>query len=537
MMKSKFALGVTLVSTVLLLGVSAQTQWPANTTFTLAADVAPKMYCLYANNVWQPCATGGTLDTTGYTLEEDGTQKATQPVGPSTVTFQPYPAGLPAGVTHTYRMGAVGPGGTTYSTPLAVMTPGTQPPPPSSTNLALNKTASANDTSAPTTTYAPSKAVDGDTATFWAPNCCGSGVNWWQVDLGAPYDIARVKSTWLAPRFPRVYQVQGSLSGTTWTTLPGGSITTGDGGADDVAITTPTSARYVRLNLQTYGGGEAGYYLGEVEVYAATATTPTPLTYTACTPPQTAISTTNQAVPFTMPPGTTSGGTAPITQTQSPLGPYNVGTTSITMTATDTAGQTATCQSSITVTFQPPALSLACTLLVSATSPDGNPVPVTIPDAAVTGGVSPIVQTKIPASGSLFPVGSSTVAISAVDAVGQTSACSTGVAVSYTPPPPPPPPWSASMSLDVGQCYVSVVTSGPPPGTTGYSGRARRHAPGSTSYTNIGNATSSSTVYPYTVKSGLVGAGTYVTEWVWTKSGATTQIQSAGQKTCGGSLP
>lgn len=516
--------------------VVAQTSWPANTTFGLAADVTPKMWCL-VNNVWQACASGGTLDTTSVILEEDGAQKASQPWTSSPVTFRPYPAGLPAGVTHTYRIGAAGPGGMAYSLPMAIATPGAQPPPPppSGTNLAIGKTASANDTAAPLATYAPGNAVDGSLTSYWAPNCCGSGVNWWQVDLAASLSIVQVKPLWIAPRFPRSYQIQVSVDGTTWTVPSGASTTTGDGGQDDFTFAAVT-ARYVRLNLLAYGGGEAGYYLANVEIYGASSA-PAPLTYTGCTPPQNTTTTTNQAVPYTMPLGTTSGGTAPITQTQSPLGPYAVGTTAITMTATDVAGQTATCPSSITVTYQPPALSLACVLLVSAISPDGNPVAVTIPDAAVTGGVSPIVQTKAPPSGSLFPVGASTDQITAVDAVGQKASCVTGVSVSYTPPPPPPPVWTASMTADVGQCYLNVTTSGPPPGTTGYSGRARRHAPNSTSYTNIGSATSSSMVYPYTVKSGLVGAGTYVTEWVWTKSGATTQIQPAGQKICGGALP
>jgi len=60
-----------------------------------------------------------------------------------------------------------------------------------------------------------------------------------------------------------------------------------------------------------------------------------------------------------------------VTVTQSPAGPYSLGTTNVTLTATDSFGATATCTGTVTVVdVTPPAV--AC---VQSVNPSGNNIP------------------------------------------------------------------------------------------------------------------------------------------------------------------
>ncbi len=65
--------------------------------------------------------------------------------------------------------------------------------------------------------------------------------------------------------------MQGSVDGTTWTTLS--TITNGTGGTQPIAVTG--TARYLRLDLQTRATGY-GFSLWEVAVRTTGTTTPTP---------------------------------------------------------------------------------------------------------------------------------------------------------------------------------------------------------------------------------------------------------------------
>jgi parallel beta-helix repeat protein len=86
----------------------------------------------------------------------------------------------------------------------------------------------------------------------------------------------------------------------------------------------------------------------------------------------------------------------------------------------------------------PDPLVLSCPSNISQVSPDGSPVAVDY-QATAAGGVAPVSVEALPASGSLFPVGVSSVSVSASSADGQFSNCAFNVSVTYTPPPPPPP--------------------------------------------------------------------------------------------------
>ncbi|MEV5098113.1 discoidin domain-containing protein [Streptomyces rochei] len=115
--------------------------------------------------------------------------------------------------------------------------------------------------------YAPSAAVDGDlTGTRWASRW--SDPEWFQVDLGRRSDLSRIVLTWEAA-YGKSYQLQASDDGTDWRTLK--SVTGGDGGTDEVAVTG--SGRYVRM-LGTERSGGYGYSLWEFQVYGTTDGTP-----------------------------------------------------------------------------------------------------------------------------------------------------------------------------------------------------------------------------------------------------------------------
>ncbi|GAA1023349.1 hypothetical protein Aple_084290 [Acrocarpospora pleiomorpha] len=132
--------------------------------------------------------------------------------------------------------------------------------PPPSTNLALNKPATAS--SVESAQYPASAAVDSSTTTRWSSGF--SDPQWIQVDLGGTYTVNRVRLVWEAA-YGSAYQIQTSPNGTTWTTVR--SVTGGNGGEDDNTGLN-NSARYVRIN-GTARGTAWGYSLFTFEVYGS----------------------------------------------------------------------------------------------------------------------------------------------------------------------------------------------------------------------------------------------------------------------------
>ncbi|MFI5493684.1 discoidin domain-containing protein [Actinoplanes sp. NPDC051859] len=128
-------------------------------------------------------------------------------------------------------------------------------------NLARNAAAAASSTEwNPFVSYAPGKAVDGDTATRWASGW--SDNQWWRIDLGANRVVRNVTLDWESA-YGKAYRIEVSPDGNTWQTV--WSTTTGDGGIDNVQF-TPTSTRYLRVYGVQRGTGW-GYSLKEVSVY------------------------------------------------------------------------------------------------------------------------------------------------------------------------------------------------------------------------------------------------------------------------------
>ncbi|ALG11231.1 discoidin domain-containing protein [Kibdelosporangium phytohabitans] len=107
------------------------------------------------------------------------------------------------------------------------------------TNLALNRPATASSTENAGTPA--SAAVDGNPATRWSS--AFSDPQWVQVDLGSSLAVCRVGLNWEAA-YSSAYQVQVSGNGTSWTTLHSTTTSTGGNQAIDVAAT----GRYVRIH-------------------------------------------------------------------------------------------------------------------------------------------------------------------------------------------------------------------------------------------------------------------------------------------------
>src|SRR6202034_4056588 len=128
------------------------------------------------------------------------------------------------------------------------------------TNLALNKTATASSTENAGTPAAD--AVDGNTGTRWSS--AFADPQWLQVDLGSSQTICEVTLDWEAA-YATAFQIQTSADGTNWTTIY--STTTGTGGTQTLSVNG--TGRYVRM----YGTTRAtpyGYSLWEFGVYTTT---------------------------------------------------------------------------------------------------------------------------------------------------------------------------------------------------------------------------------------------------------------------------
>ncbi|GIF46109.1 glucose/arabinose dehydrogenase [Asanoa ferruginea] len=132
--------------------------------------------------------------------------------------------------------------------------------PPTATNVALNKPATAS--SVENAAFPASLAVDASTTTRWSS--AFSDPQWIQVDLGQTYSISRVRLLWEAA-YGSAYQIQTSPNGTTWTTVR--SVTGGNGGEDDNTGLT-ASGRYLRIN-GTARGTAYGYSLFNLEVFGS----------------------------------------------------------------------------------------------------------------------------------------------------------------------------------------------------------------------------------------------------------------------------
>ena len=127
-----------------------------------------------------------------------------------------------------------------------------------SVNLAAGKsvTASSSYTGLPA-----SNATDGNLNTRWSSQF--SDNQWIYVDLGSTRTINRIV-LWWESAYGRGYKLQVSDNASTWSDVY--TTTTGDGGVDEIPLSSLASGRYVRM-LGTQRATIYGYSLWEFEVY------------------------------------------------------------------------------------------------------------------------------------------------------------------------------------------------------------------------------------------------------------------------------
>ncbi|NOT55420.1 MAG: HYR domain-containing protein [Deltaproteobacteria bacterium] len=120
----------------------------------------------------------------------------------------------------------------------------------------------------------------------------------------------------------------------------------------------------------------------------------------------------------------------PLTLTQSPAGPYPVGTTTITLTASD-GTLSSQCSAMVTVTDnQAPAITCPADQSVTTTSSTGAPVNFS---PTATDNCATIITSCPLASGSTFPLGTTAVTCTATDGAGVQNSCGFNVHVAPVP--------------------------------------------------------------------------------------------------------
>ena len=155
-----------------------------------------------------------------------------------------------------------------------------------------------------------------------------------------------------------------------------------------------------------------------------------------------------------------------LSSTHNPGAVFPLGTTTVTYTARDGAGNEATCTFTVTVVDSTPPTIIGCPGNVAVSTGPGR----TTCDQVATwvaptasdncSGVS-LSSTHNP--GAVFPLGTTTVTYTARDGAGNTASCSfTVTVIDNTPPTISCPPNLTDVSTDPGKCYATNVALGTP---------------------------------------------------------------------------
>lgn len=132
------------------------------------------------------------------------------------------------------------------------------------------------------------------------------------------------------------------------------------------------------------------------------------------------------------------------------------GTTTVTVTATDAAGNTSTCTFTVTVNdTQAPVVTCPANITVNNTAGTCGAA-VTFTPTATDNCTGTITIVSSPASGSVFPVGLTTVNVTATDAAGNAGTCSFTVRVNDTQLPVITCPANINVTSATGQCTAVV---------------------------------------------------------------------------------
>ncbi|MFN4763943.1 HYR domain-containing protein [Gillisia sp. Q332] len=137
---------------------------------------------------------------------------------------------------------------------------------------------------------------------------------------------------------------------------------------------------------------------------------------------------------------------------------FPIGTTTNTYVVTDSAGNTATCSFTVTITDEEdPTISCPANINMNVDAGlCGAVVEFEMPEANDNSGNVTVAQTAGPASGELFPVGTTTVSFTATDEAGNTATCSFTVTVEDNEAPVFDAVSNITLNVDAGICGASV---------------------------------------------------------------------------------
>src|SRR6185369_7671441 len=138
---------------------------------------------------------------------------------------------------------------------------------------------------------------------------------------------------------------------------------------------------------------------------------------------------------------------------------FPVGTNVVTWTATDGSGNTTTCQQRvIVIDIQSPVITCPANIVVNAAAGQcTSNVTFSVTAIDACGSVTNLVS--VPASGSAFPVGVTTVTTTATDATGNTSQCTFTVTVRDNQGPAITCPANLVVNAAPGLCTSNVTFS------------------------------------------------------------------------------
>ncbi len=213
--------------------------------------------------------------------------------------------------------------------------------------------------------------------------------------------------------------------------------------------------------------GTTAVALSATDAHGNTATSSFTVTVRDTTPPTLTVPA-NQTLEATGPNGAvaTFAATATDAATAQPAIAYSIasgstfalGTTTVNVTATDDAGNVSSGSFTITVKdTTPPAIATPANIVAEATNANGAAVTFGATATDIVSG--PVPVTASPASGSVFPLGTTTVTLTAKDAAGNTATTSFTVTVRDTTPPTIATP--ANLVAEATSPNGAVVTFNP----------------------------------------------------------------------------
>ncbi|MDN5204999.1 HYR domain-containing protein [Fulvivirgaceae bacterium BMA10] len=168
-------------------------------------------------------------------------------------------------------------------------------------------------------------------------------------------------------------------------------------------------------------------------------------------------------VTWTAPMATDNCGVPTLTSTHNPGDNFPLGTTTVTYTATDAAGNTAVCSFDVTVEDNEDPVITGCPSNITISADAGvctKNVTWTVPTATDNCGVPTLTSTHNP--GDNFPLGTTTVTYTATDAAGNTALCSFDVTVEDNEDPVITGcPLNITISADAGVCTKNVTWTVP----------------------------------------------------------------------------